>query len=157
MVARHATVALELRLAGATVVDVHVPEWLIEAREEWYTTIRWREFRAQIPDYLATLGREYPKTLAELVARSRTIMSTTGDRSGPNPARWDLFVREEASGRLEDAEYVALCAEFPSLSWLEAEPEAALSGIRSLVHRLLAIQAAESGVSLNCLISRKLS
>ena len=92
----------------------------------------------------------------------------------------------------EDSEHVGLCAEFPSLSWLEAEPEAALSGIRSLVrkvvadlkrnkeavpepistrpfsgkfmvrvppevHRLLAIQAAESGVSLNRLVSSKLS
>ena len=92
----------------------------------------------------------------------------------------------------EDNEYVGLCAEFPSLSWLEASPEDALSGIRSLVkkvvadlkrnketvpepistrpfsgkfmvrvppavHRLLAIQAAESGVSLNRLISSKLS
>ena len=91
----------------------------------------------------------------------------------------------------EDNEHVGLCAEFPSLSWLEAEPEAALSGIRSLVrkvvadlkrnkesvpepistrpfsgkfmvrvppevHRLLAIQAAESGVSLNRLVSSKL-
>lgn len=92
----------------------------------------------------------------------------------------------------EDNEYVGLCAEFPSLSWLEGTPEAALKGIRSLaqkavadmrrskelvpdpissrsysgkfmvrvppeVHRLLAIQAAESGVSLNRLISSKLA
>ena len=92
----------------------------------------------------------------------------------------------------EDSEYVGLCAEFPSLSWLEGSPEAALKGIRSLVkkvvadfkrnneavpepistrsfsgkfmvrvppevHRLLAIQAAESGVSLNRLVSSKLS
>ena len=92
----------------------------------------------------------------------------------------------------EDNEYVGLCAEFPSLSWLEASPEEALSGIRALVkkvvadlkrnkeavpepistrpfsgkfmvrvppevHRLLAIQAAESGVSLNRLVSSKLS
>jgi predicted HicB family RNase H-like nuclease len=92
----------------------------------------------------------------------------------------------------EDGEYVGLCAEFPSLSWLEGAPEAALSGIRALVkkvvadlkrnqeavpepistrpysgkfmvrvppevHRLLAIQAAESGVSLNRLVSSKLS
>lgn len=92
----------------------------------------------------------------------------------------------------EDDEYVGLCAEFPSLSWLEATPEAALSGIRVLVnkvvadlkrnqeavpepistrpfsgkfmvrvppevHRLLAIQAAESGISLNRLVSSKLS
>lgn len=92
----------------------------------------------------------------------------------------------------EDREYVGLCAEFPSLSWLEATPEAALSGIRALVgevvldlkrgqepipeplstrafsgkfivrippevHRSLAIQAAESGVSLNRLVSSKLA
>ena len=91
----------------------------------------------------------------------------------------------------EDQEYVGLCAEFPSLSWLEKTQEKALSGIRRLVHecitdlrdqkeevpepiatknysgkfmvripsqthRNLAIQAAESGVSLNRLVSSKL-
>lgn len=30
-------------------------------------------------------------------------------------------------------EYVGLCAEFPSLSWLASAPEAALRGIRSVV------------------------
>lgn len=92
----------------------------------------------------------------------------------------------------EDEEFVGLCAEFPSLSWLENTPEKALKGIRTLVnaslkdlrlskedipqpislksfsgkfmvrvppetHRLLSIQAAESGVSLNRLVSSKLS
>ena len=92
----------------------------------------------------------------------------------------------------EDQEYVGLCAEFPSLSWLEKTPEKALAGIRKLVretvadlkkneepvpdpmsthaysgkfmvrvppevHRSLAIKAAESGVSLNRLVSSKLS
>jgi predicted HicB family RNase H-like nuclease len=33
----------------------------------------------------------------------------------------------------EDQEYVGLCAEFPSLSWLAATPEAALKGIRRIV------------------------
>ena len=33
----------------------------------------------------------------------------------------------------EDAEYVGLCAEFPSLSWLSTSPESALKGIRALV------------------------
>lgn len=33
----------------------------------------------------------------------------------------------------EDAEYVGLCAEFPSLSWLASAPEAALKGIRRTV------------------------
>jgi predicted HicB family RNase H-like nuclease len=92
----------------------------------------------------------------------------------------------------DDHEYVGLCAEFPSLSWLAKTPEAALKGIRKLVadvrkdlrqngetipepiackrysgkfmvrvppeiHRNLAIQAAESGVSLNRIASSKLS
>ena len=33
----------------------------------------------------------------------------------------------------EDQEYVGLCAEFPSLSWLAGSQEAALKGIRSVV------------------------
>jgi predicted HicB family RNase H-like nuclease len=92
----------------------------------------------------------------------------------------------------EDAEHVGLCAEFPSLSWLDATPEAALVGIRKLVagtvqdleahnepipesfaeknfsgqfrvrvtpevHRMLAIKAAEQGVSMNHLASSKLA
>ncbi len=33
----------------------------------------------------------------------------------------------------EDQEYVGLCVEFPSLSWLDENPEAALTGIRQVV------------------------
>ena len=33
----------------------------------------------------------------------------------------------------EDREYVGLCAEFPSLSWLAGTPEGALKGIRRVV------------------------
>jgi len=33
----------------------------------------------------------------------------------------------------DDNEYVGLCAEFPSLSWLEKTPEGALKGIRNVV------------------------
>jgi predicted HicB family RNase H-like nuclease len=33
----------------------------------------------------------------------------------------------------EDEEFVGLCAEFPSLSWLAESPEAALKGIRKVV------------------------
>jgi len=33
----------------------------------------------------------------------------------------------------EDAEFVGLCAEFPSLSWLAPQQEAALKGIRQVV------------------------
>ncbi|MDR2214173.1 MAG: type II toxin-antitoxin system HicB family antitoxin [Pseudomonadales bacterium] len=38
----------------------------------------------------------------------------------------------------EDRQYLGLCAEFPSLSWLEDSPEAALGGIRKLVQNCVA-------------------
>ena len=91
----------------------------------------------------------------------------------------------------EDQEFVGLCAEFPSLSWLDKDQEAALRGIVALVkdtvadmessgekipaplalqrysgkfqvrttpemHRQLAMQAAEAGVSLNRFINSRL-
>ena len=37
----------------------------------------------------------------------------------------------------DDNEYVSLCAEFPSLSWLAKNPEAALKGIRKLVEEVI--------------------
>lgn len=38
----------------------------------------------------------------------------------------------------EDEEFVATCVEFPSLSWLAATPEQALSGLRTLVDDVIA-------------------
>ena len=38
----------------------------------------------------------------------------------------------------EDDEHVGLCAEFPSLSWLAATPDEALSGVRRLVRECVA-------------------
>ena len=38
----------------------------------------------------------------------------------------------------EDDEYVGLCAEFPSMSWLAASPEEALAGIRAVVAEAVA-------------------
>lgn len=92
----------------------------------------------------------------------------------------------------KDNEYVGLCTEFPSVSWLEPSREKAFAGIidivRSVVedmerngekipepicthdysgkfmvrippdvHRDLAIEAAEAGVSLNRLVSARLA
>jgi predicted HicB family RNase H-like nuclease len=92
----------------------------------------------------------------------------------------------------DDSEYVGLCAEFPSLSWLASTPEATLKGIRKMIADIvkdmeangeiipepiacrhysgkfmvrvppdvrhnLAIRAAESGISLNRVVSSKLS
>jgi predicted HicB family RNase H-like nuclease len=92
----------------------------------------------------------------------------------------------------EDGEFIGLCAEFPSLSWLASSQAKALSGIVAMVaevladmhrsrepipdplsakrysgkfqvritpdrHRALAVEAAESKVSLNRLVSDRLS
>ncbi len=92
----------------------------------------------------------------------------------------------------EDQEHVGLCAEFPSLSWLDRSQERALRGIVDVVrhavadmlkarepipkpiatrrysgqfkvrippevHRRLSLEAAESKVSLNRLVSAKLA
>ena len=47
----------------------------------------------------------------------------------------------------EDGEYVGLCVEFPSLSWLTANPEAALQGIRQVVADVVAdLQASNEPV-----------
>ena len=97
-----------MRNAGATVVDVRYPQWLLDIKGDWYTTIRWREFRSQIRDYLATIGPEYPKTLEQMVERSLELTSTTPEGGTPNPTRWSLLMQEEASGTLEDYDYVAM-------------------------------------------------
>ena len=97
-----------MRAAGATVVDVRYPAWLLAAKADWYTTIRWPDFRAQIEDYLATLEPGYPRTLAEMIAKSREITSLTPEGGIPNPVRWSLFEQEEASGELTGYEYVAM-------------------------------------------------
>jgi predicted RNase H-like HicB family nuclease len=38
----------------------------------------------------------------------------------------------------EDSEYLGLCAELPSLSWLATKPEKALSGIRHIAAEAVA-------------------
>ena len=97
-----------MRAQGATVVDVRFPPWLLTVKGDWYTTVRYPEFRSQIQDYLATLGPEYPKTLQEMIERSDRIVALMPDGSRPNPVRWNIFRQEEASGELTDYEYVAM-------------------------------------------------
>ena len=97
-----------MRAQGATIVDVRFPPWLLAVKGDWYTTVRYPEFRSQIEDYLATLGPGYPKTLPEMIERSDEIVALMPDGSRPNPVRWNIFRQEEASGELTDFEYVAM-------------------------------------------------
>ena len=96
-----------MRDAGATVVDVRLPEWLLDATGDFYTAIRYREFRAQIPDYLATLKPGFPGSLAGLLERAVRFTTAVGG-AGPNPGRWRLMRQEDKSGALSDPEYRAV-------------------------------------------------
>jgi amidase len=97
-----------MKNAGAEVVDVSFPKWLLDANGALYTTIRHREFRAQIEAYLNTLQPGFPKTLAELITKSQVMVAPDDDGEQPNPGRWSLMQREEKSGKLTDAEYLAV-------------------------------------------------
>ncbi len=97
-----------MKQAGATMVDVRYPRWLLDAKGDFYSTVRYPEFVAQIADYLATLGSKYPKTLDQLIERAKQVNSLRDDGGGPNPTRWTLFTREAASGSIDDYNYKAV-------------------------------------------------
>ena len=97
-----------MRRAGATVVDVRYPSWLLDVKDRWYTAVRWPEFPVQIAAYLATLAPEYPKTLDEMIERARRVNAPRPDGAGPNPSRWSLMAREADSVALDDYRYTAV-------------------------------------------------
>src|SRR6266705_13763 len=66
-----------MRRAGATIVDVRYPKWLLDAKGEFYTAVRYPEFVAQIAEYLAPLGPKYPKNLDEMIERAERFNATT--------------------------------------------------------------------------------
>src|SRR5436309_15822688 len=97
-----------MRKAGATVVDVRYPKWLLDAKGEFYTTVRYPEFTAQIAEYLSHTGPRYPKTLAEMIDRANQFNATRADGAHPNPSRWSLFKRARQRGTLTDYRYTAV-------------------------------------------------
>jgi amidase len=97
-----------MRRGGATLVDVRYPKWLLDAKDEFYNSIRRPEFTVQIAQYLATIGAKYPKTLAQMIERAEQFTATRGDGAGPNPSRWTLFKREVESGSMEDFRYTSV-------------------------------------------------
>lgn len=97
-----------LRKQGATIVDVRLPKWLLDAKGEYYNAIRYPEFVVQIADYLATLGPKYPKNINDLIEQARRVNAPRPDGVSPNPGRWSLMVREAGSGTLKDYQYTAV-------------------------------------------------
>jgi amidase len=56
-----------LKKLGATPVDFHYPDYMLEGRMDISALIMASEFKAQIADYLKTTAPKYPKTLDDLV------------------------------------------------------------------------------------------
>jgi amidase len=56
----------KLRSLGATTVDFHYPPFMLEGRQDAFRTVTQSEFKAQIAEYLATVGPKYPKTLDDI-------------------------------------------------------------------------------------------
>jgi len=98
-----------MRRAGATIVDVRFPAWMLAAKGAWYTAVRFPEFPGQIADYLKDTPSTYPKTLAEMIERARLTPSlgatSDGTVTAPNASRWAKFVNEQASGSTDDYRY----------------------------------------------------
>ena len=93
--------------AGATLIDVHYPEWFLNSASAMLWSIYPPEFKVQIADYLETLDSKYPKTLEELIERSYEYTSLGEDGAGANPYRWNFFHVENESGTLTDPGYIA--------------------------------------------------
>ena len=94
-----------MRSAGATIVDVRFPKWLLDVKGAWYTAIRFPEFGPQIAAYLKDTPAKYPKSLAEMIERARAMPSLGAHGSAPNASRWAKFVNELASPSVEDFRY----------------------------------------------------
>jgi len=97
-----------MKKQGATIVDVKLPKWLLDAKGEYYTAIRYPEFVVQIAEYLKTTGPKYPKNITELIERARQVNAPRPDGASPNPGRWSLMLRESKSGTLNDYQYTSV-------------------------------------------------
>jgi len=69
-----------LKKQGAVIVDpLPYPAYLLDVRQSLSTVIMAAEFKAQVTDYLKTIGPKYPKSFADVVAGSND--PKTGYRS----------------------------------------------------------------------------
>ena len=93
-----------LKKLGATVIDpIKLPESMMQARQTISTLIIESEFKAQIADYLKTIGPGYPKNLAELAAKA-----ADPETHYRNDSRRDGLKRNDVQGlAMDDPVYLA--------------------------------------------------
>ncbi|MCK1741344.1 glutamyl-tRNA amidotransferase [Bradyrhizobium sp. 139] len=95
--------------AGATVIEVRYPQWLLDVKDEFYEVIKLQEQPNHVAAYLATLAPAYPKNYRELVDRAFAFNAPREDGAAPNPLRWAAWRRYlQEGGKLDDPNYVAI-------------------------------------------------
>jgi amidase len=113
--------ALEsLRKLGATTIDFHYPSFMLEGRADAFTTVVQAEFKAQIADYLHTLGPQYPKTLDDIVR-----LANDPSTGYPSPQKAFAF-KYSASVALDLDDPVYLAAKNEGFAMVKAAVDAVM-------------------------------
>src|SRR5579863_3285973 len=93
--------------------------------------------RLQSRDRQDTEARRPPSEHSERSRQGQGVPSSATPRSDRQTEGEEAMTQDHFTYRVtwspEDGEHVGLCAEFPSLPWLDATPEGALVGIRRVV------------------------
>ncbi len=109
-----------LRTLGATTVDFHYPRFMLEGRADAFTTVTQTEFKAQIADYLKTVGPQYPKTLDDIVR-----LSNDPKTGYPSPQKAFAF-KYSASVALDLDDPVYIAAKTEGFAMVKAAVDAVM-------------------------------
>lgn len=110
---------VKLKELGAIIVEnVRFPEYVLQARQAIFNTVRNTEFRAEIADYLKTLKPGYPRNLDELAEKANDPAS--GYRSAGKA--FGLKYSVQHAMEIDDPVYVA--AKTQGLALVKAGTEA---------------------------------
>jgi amidase len=120
------TAILDLQAAGATVVEIDLPSWLIPLSSELQSILVRTESAPSLDAYLAgTFPARFPQSHAQLLALSERITSSPPAGATANPGRLDGYRGEAAARPLTDPEYIA--ARDEGRDFLRASLEAVLA------------------------------
>lgn len=101
------TALARMRSAGAELIDVTFPDWVMKTKDDLYNAIRRTEFRPAVEEYLATTKPGFPKTHAEILELAASNVAQPLPGMTPNPSRLELYRQEAAAPPPTDPIYLA--------------------------------------------------
>lgn len=97
-----------LKAAGATVVEVELPFWLVRLSGDLQSIIVRTESAPSLNAYLlASFSPEFPRSHAQILAMSQALVSSPPAGATPNPGRLDGYREEAGSPPPTNAYYLA--------------------------------------------------